>query len=265
MSTLQITILAIIQGITEFLPISSSGHLLVTPYLLGWKDQGLLMDVAVHVGTLGAVIVYLRRDVTDMAMAPFRLGSDEGRRGLVMIFYLVAATIPIVIAGFLVKQHFGNGIRSVALTGWATLGFGVLLYLSDRVGMTYRRMEHMKLGAAVAIGLSQILALIPGASRSGTTMTAARFLGFERSEAARFSMLLSIPAILGAGTLGTLDVIESGDAQLQADVLLAIVLSFVAALVSIMLMMRWLARATFMPFVIYRLVLGTALLVWWYW
>lgn len=265
MSTLQITILALVQGITEFLPISSSGHLVVTPYLLGWKDQGLLIDVAVHVGTLGAVIVYLRRDVTNMAMAPFRMGRDESKRDLMMIFYLVAATIPVVIAGYVFKKHFGNGIRSVAVTGWATVGFGVLLYLADRVGMTYRRMEHMKLGPAVAIGLAQILALIPGASRAGTTMTAARFLGFERSDAARFSMLMSIPAILGAGTLGTLDVIESGDARLQADVLLAVALSFVAALVSIMLMMRWLARATFMPFVIYRLVLGTALLVWWYW
>ena len=145
-----------------------------------------------------------------------------------------------------------------------TIGFGILLWVSDHVGMTVRRVEHLSLWNALFIGVAQVLALIPGTSRSGITMTAGRFLGLERAEAARFSLLLSIPTILGAGVLGGLELRESSDIQLGQDVLLAIGLSFVAGLISIAVMMHWLSRAGFTPFVIYRLLLGGALLYWIY-
>lgn len=264
MSTFQIVVLAIVQGITEFLPISSSGHLALTPHVAGWRDQGLLIDVAVHVGTLGAVIVYLWRDIVSMTRGVFLPHRTEDSHGRRLVFLLVVATIPVVIAGFLVKQYAGAGLRSVPVIAWATLGFGVLLYFADRFGPTTKRFEAMTIGPALGIGLAQVLALIPGASRAGTTMMAARMFGFDRRDTARFSMLLSIPAIVGAGTLAGVDLIEGGDVRLQADAALAAALAFGTALVSIMLMMRWLARATFTPFVIYRILLGGGILVWWY-
>jgi len=147
---------------------------------------------------------------------------------------------------------------------WATLGFGVLLWVADRTGMTIRRIEHMGYGEALVIGLSQVLALIPGTSRSGITMTAARMLGYERAEAARFSMLLSIPTILAAGLLTGLDLYESGDVQLSLDALIAGGLAFATALIAIVAMMGWLKRASFLPFVLYRILLGGGLLIWIY-
>lgn len=264
LSTLQIVVLAIVQGITEFLPISSSGHLLMTPHVFGWPDQGLLIDVAVHVGTLGAVIAYLWRDIVAMASGVLRPGREESKQGVKLFFYVAVASVPVVVAGLLFKLYLGDGLRTIAVTGWATLVFGVLLYLADRIGSTVRSLDHMTIGPALGIGVAQIFALIPGASRAGMTIMAARMLGFERRDAARFSMLMSIPAILGAGTLATLDLIESGNAALRADAALAAVLAFCTALIAIAAMMRWLSRATFTPFVIYRIVLGAAILIWWY-
>ena len=264
MSTLQIVVLAIVQGITEFLPISSSGHLVLTPHLAGWRDQGLLIDVAVHVGTLGAVIAYLWRDVVTMARGVLLPHRDDGRAGRRLFFYIAAATVPVVVAGLLVKEFAGDGLRSIPVIAWATLGFGVVLYAADRWGATARRMDAMTLAPALLIGVAQIFALIPGASRAGMTMTAARMLGFDRQSAARFSMLLSIPTIIAAGTLATRDLVKSGDVQLQADAALAAGLAFVTALIAIILMMRWLARQTFTPFVVYRILLGGGLLIWWY-
>lgn len=262
LTLLQIVVLAVVQGITEFLPVSSSGHLVLTPVLFGWPDQGLTLDVAVHVGTLGAVIVYLWREVWMILRGMTRLLAgrfDEGARlaGLVVI-----ASIPVVIAGFLVKQYAGDALRTPAVIGWSFIGFGILLYLGDRFGLTILRIPHMTVGAAFCIGVAQIFALIPGASRAGTTITMARLLGFERREAARFSMLLSIPAIAGAGALLGKDVMASGDAILQANVVLAAGLAFAAALVAIAAMMWWLQRQSYMPFVFYRIALGVAIL--WY-
>ena len=160
----------------------------------------------------------------------------------------------------MIAKYAGGMLRSVEIIGWTTLGFGLLLGLADRVGMTVRRLEHMSYGSALAIGMAQVLALIPGTSRSGITMTMARFLGFERADAARFSLLLSIPAIAGAGTLTGIDLWQSGDVSLTRDVLIAAGLSFASALVAITLMMTWLKHAGFMPFVVYRILLGALLL-----
>ena len=166
--------------------------------------------------------------------------------------------------GLVVRYDLAERLRDPAVIGWATLGFGIVLYLADRLGMTIRRLEHMTFGAALAIGLAQVLALIPGTSRSGITMTAARFLGFERAEAARFSLLLAIPTIIAAGAAEGREVYLAGDLALGADAVLAAGLSFAFAFLAIAVMMRWLARATFTPFVVYRVVLGLGLLYWVY-
>lgn len=261
MTLIQIVVLAVIQGITEFLPISSSGHLALTPVLLGWRDQGLIIDVAVHVGTLGAVIIYLWRDIWAILQGLIRLPTgriDDGARlaGLILL-----ASIPVIVVGFAVKLWLGDALRTPAVIGWSFIGFGLLLYVCDRMGLTILKIEHMKSGGALMIGLAQVLALIPGASRAGVTITMARMLGYERRDAARFSMLLSIPAIAGAGTLAVLDLIESGDAALQSSALFAALLSLVAALLAITVMMGWLRRASFTPFVYYRIAVG-ALILW---
>ena len=257
---LHIVILSLIQGITEFLPISSSGHLVLVPALTGWVDQGLTIDVAVHVGTLLAVILYFWRDVLAMIQGVLNVLRGRVDHHARLAGLIVLATLPVIGAGYFLNDYGMEGLRSVTIIGWATLGFGVVLYLTDKLGMTLRRMEHLGISDAVVIGLSQVLALIPGTSRSGITMSAARLLGVERSDAARFSMLLSIPTIVGAGLLKGLELYQSGDAQLTSDAILAAGLSFVSALVAVFLLMAWLKRSDFTPFVIYRVILGVGLL-----
>lgn len=264
MSLLQIVVLAVVQGITEFLPISSSGHLVLTSRVLGWPDQGLLIDIAVHAGTLFAVIAYFWRDLWEMTLGA--VGLFTGRRSPAqrLIGGLAIATVPVVLAGYFGIDYINDVLRSVELIAWTTLGFGILLWVVDRLCMTVRRLEHMTYGGALFVGLAQVLALLPGTSRSGITMTACRFLGMERRDAARFSMLMSIPTILGATVLASLKIYEAGDLALGLDALIAAALAFITALVAIAFMMRWLMHATFTPFVIYRILLGIALLYWVY-
>jgi undecaprenyl-diphosphatase len=263
-SLIQIVVLAVVQGITEFLPISSSGHLVLTSHVLGWPDQGLLIDVAVHAGTLLAVMVYFWRDLWEMTLGA--VGLFTGRRSPAqrLIACLIVGTIPVVLAGYFGIDYVESVLRSVELIAWTTLGFGILLWIVDRLCMTVRRIEHMTYGGALFIGLTQVLALLPGTSRSGITMTACRMLGMGRREAARFSMLLSIPTILGAAILASLKIYEAGDITLRLDAALAAALAFFTALAAIAIMMRWLMHATFTPFVIYRILLGLGLLYWVY-
>lgn len=260
MTLIQIVTLAVIQGITEFLPISSSGHLALTPTFMNWKDQGLALDVAVHVGTLGAVIVYLWRDIWQIMRGLFRLFAGRIDDGARLAWLVIIASIPVIVVGFSVKMFLGDAMRTPLVIGWAFIGFGILLYLSDRLGLTIKRIPHMSTGAAFLIGIAQSFAIIPGASRAGTTITMARMLGFERRDAARFSMLISIPAIVGAGVLLGKDVLDSGDTVLQGNVVLAAAFAFVAALFAIVAMMFWLRRQTYTPFVFYRIVVGVAIL-----
>lgn len=258
---LHIVVLALVQGITEFLPISSSGHLVLVPWIAGWPDQGVTMDVAVHVGTLGAVMAYLWRDIASILKGLWALlkgkGMDDGAR---LGFFLVLGTLPVIGAGYWMHKNMPDGIRSIEIIGWATLGFGVFLWLVDRFGLTLRRMEHLKLFDVIIIGVSQCIALIPGTSRSGITMAAGRMLGMERPDCARFSMLLSIPTIIGAGVLKGFDLYKSGDDVQISTALTGAAFSFVAAFIAIALMMAWLRRASFTPFVIYRVALGGFLL-----
>ncbi|TVR79480.1 MAG: undecaprenyl-diphosphate phosphatase [Rhodospirillales bacterium] len=261
MATIHLVVLAIVQGITEFLPISSSAHLILVPVVFGWPDQGLLLDVAVHVGSLGAVLVYFWRDVVAMLAGLLDLVRGRLTAHGVLVGLVIAGTIPVVIAGFLLDGRLLEAFRDIRVIGWTTLGFGILLYVADRWAGTLRQLPDLKLRDAVFIGFAQMLALIPGTSRSGITMTAARMLGIERTDAARFALLLSMPTILGAGVLQGADLYAAGDAQLTGAVIMAMALAFVSALVAIAVMMAWLRRATFTPFVVYRVVLGVILLV----
>jgi len=261
---IQLAVIAIIQGITEFLPISSSGHLILIPSLTGWPDQGLVIDVAVHVGTLGAVMVYLWRDIWLMILGIAQPGHIRRNPGLRLIAQLALATVPLVIAGYVIYRYAGSTLRSAEVVGWSMLGFGALLYFADRYTVTINRLEHMTWGRAFLIGIAQIFALIPGASRAGTTITMSRVLGFERTDAARFSMLLSIPAIFASGGAVTKDLIDSGAEHVLADAVVAGAMSFFAAFIAVVLMMRWLRRASFTPFVIYRFALGGLILAWVY-
>jgi len=269
---LHILILALVQGVTEFLPVSSSGHLVLAWDFFdraGWQvsqqagSDRLIMDIAVHVGTLAAVCVYFWRDLWFMTQGLAKLLTGQWTAGARLAFLVILATLPVVAVGFAFKDFITGTLHdSVTIVAWTTIGFGFLLLFADRLGMTVRRVEHLTVFQALSIGAAQILALIPGTSRSGITMTAARFFGYERAEAARFSLLLSIPAILGAATLAGLDLRATGDLTFQYEVLTAMAIAFVAALLAISLMLRWLRYAGFTPFVIYRIALGVALLFW---
>ncbi len=261
--------LALVQGITEFLPISSSGHLDLT--WIAYRGLGevppevdprqqLVLDVAVHVGTLGAVCLYYWRDLAAMLLG--LLGLARGRRDPAarLAGLLIIATLPVLLVGYLVKDWLPAIKGDLALIGWTTLGFGILLWLADRSGVTLRRVGDLTLVDALLIGLAQVLALVPGTSRSGITMTAGRLLGMERAEAARFSLLMSIPTIAAAGLFAGMELREIGSASFSADALIAAAMAFAAALAAIALMMAWLKRASFLPFVVYRILLGGLIL-----
>jgi undecaprenyl-diphosphatase len=261
---LHLFVLSLVQGLTEFLPISSSGHLVLTWKVLGSqapeRDQ-LIVDIAVHVGTLAAVCGYFRRDIADMVAGLVAGLAGRPTAGTRLALFVGLASLPVIAAGFLLKDVVDDLLRNTQVIAWATLGFGVLLYVADKAGPRTRALSAMRWADALIVGLMQVLALIPGTSRSGITMTAGRLLGYDRREAARFSMLLAIPAIAGAGTLAGLDVYQSGDLALGLDALIAAAMAFAAAWAAIALLMRWLAVASFTPFVVYRIALGGLLLL----
>lgn len=257
---MQIATVALVQGITEFLPISSQAHLILIPHLTGWCDQGLVIDIGVHMGTLFAVVVYFWRDCLGLVRGAGEAILFRRTELATRAIHILVATVPALAAGFVLRSQLGFEFRNIAVIGWTTLGFGILLWAADRWCGRELEMGHMTCRRALFIGCAQALALIPGTSRSGITMTAARMLGFERGEAARFSLLMAVPVILGAGTLATLDLLRSGNGQLTAATGIAAVLSFLAALITIAVLMRWVARASFAPFAVYRIILGFALL-----
>lgn len=263
MSFLHLLIIALVQGITEFLPISSSGHLILIPQLTGLPDQGLAIDVAVHVGTLAAIIAYFARDVWALARGGFSLtGLVKAPADKRRFLYILVGTIPTGVVGVAFKTlGVTEYLRSAELVAFTLIFYAGLLYVADRRGAETRTFEDMTLKDALIVGAAQALALIPGTSRSGVTMTAARFLGFSRIESARFSFLLSIPAIAGAGLLVGLDIAEAGEA-LQRDALIAGGLTFLVAIGAMMFLMAWLRRASMTIFVVYRVALGLGILVW---
>lgn len=262
MSEIQILVLALVQGLTEFLPISSSGHLILAPYLFGFPDQGLAFDVAVHLGTLIAVVAYFRRDITQItrawfsSFAPGRAATPHSRLG----WAIIIGTLPVVVAGLMLKPLVEGELREPWVIALATIAFGLLLGWADLRARRRRDIDGLSIGDALLIGASQILALIPGTSRSGITMTAALLLGFTREAAARFSFLLAIPTILASSAVITLDLLESGSTVDWAALGLGVVLSGIAAYLVIFLFLRLIERIGMWPFVVYRLVLGGLIL-----
>jgi len=263
MPLFQLILVAVIQGLTEFLPVSSSGHLILLPGLSGIEDQGLAIDVAVHVGTLFAVILFFWSDVKLALAGTGRLLRGKlDTAGAFLALCLAIATVPVVIAGLVLHvTGLADAMRSVAVIGWTMLIFGIVLYWADQTGAQERTAERWMLRHAVVMGLWQAVALIPGTSRAGITITGARLLGYGRSDAARLSMLMSIPTIMASGALLGLDVIGQADMALARDAAIAAAFAFVAALLALGVMMRLLRSVSFTPYVIYRVILGVVLLV----
>lgn len=263
MTNIQIFYLSLLQGITEFLPVSSSGHLILLSKFSHFPDQGLALDVAVHVGSIIAVMIYFSSSIWEMIKGVIKTRfipsfKNEGSR---LFWLIVLGTIPAVLAGLALKSYGMDWLRSSKIIGWTILCYGLLLFIADTFSMTIRQIKHMGVLDAVLIGCAQCLALIPGTSRSGITITMARFLGLERREAAKFSMLLSIPAILAAATLTGWEVWQEGNFQEIAWMFDGVVYSYVASIIAIYVVMWWLKKSTFLPFVIYRIVLGSILLL----
>ncbi len=272
MDFFQVFILSIIQGITEFLPISSSGHLILLPELTDWPDQGLLMDVSVHVGTLLAVLLYFWRDTKGLFLGFFAtLGIRPAKmavRGTLydrLFMVIVIATLPVVGFGYLIKtMDWNDPMRNATVIGVTSIVFGLLLYVVDQKCERRRGVENVGIKEGLFMGLAQAIALIPGTSRSGITMTAGRYLGMRREDAARFSMLMAIPTILAAGTLLIKDALEAGYNDTIGDALIGGTTSFVVAIATIHFLMQWLKQASMTIFVVYRVLLGAGLLYWVY-
>ena len=262
MPLLHLLLVAVIQGITEFLPISSSGHLILLPQLTGLDDQGLAIDVAVHVGTLFAVCLYFWGDVKVAVHGAGRLIRGKvDTQAAFLALCLATATIPVLIAGLALKlAGIDEALRSVAVIGWTMLVFGMVLWWADLKSPQTLPAGEWSLRHAVIMGLWQVLALIPGTSRAGITITGARFLGYERHDAAKLSMLMAIPVILASGLLLAADVVGQADMALARDATIAAVFAFLAALLALSVMMPLARRISFTPYVIYRVVLGLILL-----
>lgn len=263
-------ILALVQGITEFLPISSSGHLMLVHEIFyddkadavsNLWEKHLVMDVAVHVGTLFSVLVYFRKDVAVMFSGLWDgMRGDTQSDGFKLDLYVIVASIPVIAAGLALHKLKPDWLLAVEIVAWTTLIFGILLWWVDSKPV-HKTIKDMNFKDSLLIGFAQSLALVPGTSRSGITMTMSRFLGYSRAESAHFSLLLAIVAIGGAGSLGALELIQSENQSIGVDALLAAVIAFISGLIAISLMMKWLERSTFLPFVVYRIALGLILLV----
>ncbi|MCU7906478.1 MAG: undecaprenyl-diphosphate phosphatase [Candidatus Thiodiazotropha sp. (ex Epidulcina cf. delphinae)] len=263
MELLQIFILAALQGLTEFLPISSSAHLILAPRVIGYADQGLAFDVAVHVGTLAAVVGYFRHEVITISSDYFRswanpdIRSGASRLG----WMIIIATLPVGLFGLLMKSLVETDLRSPMVIAVTTIGFGILLLIADRYGRRQRDEYSIRWPDALIIGLFQALAVIPGTSRSGSTITAGLFLGLTRKAASRFSFLISIPTILMSGGLLTLDLIHSDAPVDWSSLMLGAGLAFITAYLCIHYFLRFIENIGMLPFVVYRLILGGLILL----
>jgi len=263
--TAQAIWLALLQGLTEFLPISSSAHLILVPRLMGWPDQGLVFDIAVHVGTLLAVVVYFRKELAQMTRSWLASiagkGMDDEAR---LAWSIILGTVPVIIAGLLFADAVETTLRSPMVIAITTIGFGVLLWVADRNAADTRTEYSLGWGEVLSIGVAQAIALIPGTSRSGITMTAGLFLGMTRQSAARFSFLLSIPTIMMGGLHEGLKIFEGG-VQFDAGILLTgIAVSAVSAWLVIHFFLKLISKMGMLPFVVYRLLLGAVLLLLFY-
>ncbi|TQV84105.1 undecaprenyl-diphosphate phosphatase [Exilibacterium tricleocarpae] len=259
MDLVQVILLALVQGITEFLPISSSAHLILPKEVLGWPDQGLGFDVAVHLGSLIAVLSYFRRDIVEITAAWFqsfgRQGATEHSR---LGWFIIWGTVPAGLAGLFLHDFIETNLRSMAVIAATTIIFGLLLGWADKTGKRQLQLSDLTLPLVVIIGCCQALAMVPGTSRSGITITAALILGFQRDAAARFSFLLSIPIIALSGGYLALGLLDDSDTD-WASIILGAVVAAVSAYFCIYYFLSFINRIGMMPFVVYRLILGGVL------
>lgn len=255
-------ILGLVQGLGEFLPISSSAHLIITPWLFNWRDPGLGFDVALHWGTLLAVVVYFRNDIWLLAKGFVHslFKSTRNFQGNVyqkLSWLIILASIPAAVIGKLLEKQADEALRSPLLIAFTMLGFGIVLALADRFGKKLKNLDHIKPGHALLIGCSQALALIPGVSRSGSTMTTGLILGLKRADAARFSFLMAIPITFGAGLLKIKD-FHNG--VTTPELIVGFITSAIVGFLSIRFLLRLLAKKDFTLFVGYRIAFAVLIL-----
>ncbi|CAN5770674.1 MAG: undecaprenyl-diphosphate phosphatase [Iamia sp.] len=262
MSFVEAIVLGIVQGLTEFLPISSSGHLRIVPALFGWDDPGAAFTAVTQLGTVLAVVVYFRDDLWRVGTTWLRSLRDPKLRSTLdarLGWYLILATVPISVFGLAFKDQIESGARDLRLIGTTLILLGIVLYVAERVGRQTRGIDTVDTRSAVIVGLAQAMALVPGVSRSGATISAGLFLDFDRESAARFSFLLSIPAVVLSGVVTAPD-ITSGDGPGLAATIVATVLAFVVGYAAIAWFLRYLAHHSVTIFVIYRIALGLLVL-----
>ncbi len=253
-------ILSIIQGITEFIPVSSTAHMILAGKLFGVKTAGRMTEVSLHIGTLAVVLLYFKNDIKDFFQGFLKLFSGEITKGFNRFLMIVIATVPVVVAGYVVNTYFDKSFRSLSVMAWTSIFFGMLLLFVDKSSPTTKKYESMTYKDAVIIGLLQVLALVPGSSRLGTTIIGARLLGYDRVGAARFSFLLSIPVIIGAMTLLIIKNNGQGGLQISFDTLSGLVIAFVVGYIALRFVMFYLKKHTFLPVAVYRIALGIYIL-----
>ena len=257
-----IIILSLIQGITEFLPISSSAHLIIIPEFFLNIDSSRGFDVSLHFGSLLAVIYYLKKDLMKIILDTMYFKIDN--EGFIILKNLIISTIPVIIVGFLVHVNNFDIIRSLEVIGWTTLIFGILLGIADRNLKVIKYFKSLNLKDALVIGIAQTLAIIPGTSRSGIVITAGLYIGFSRVDASKYSLLLSIPVILAATTLESINLFIEKGFFFNNEMIVGIILSFCVALITIRLFMKWINKASLKIFVAYRIMLGILILIYAY-
>jgi len=261
MTELQVIILAIVQGLTEFLPISSSGHLVLVPVFFGWTDQGLAFDVAVHFGSLIAVMLFFRKDILALLRGSVQvLGANVATTEARMALGIALGTIPAALAGLMFVDWIEANLRSPAVIVFTLSGYAILMVLADRLGRRNRDISGIRIKDAVLIGVAQALALVPGTSRSGVTITAAMALGFERQDAARFSFLLAVPVILLASVYSFIGLLRTEATVAWGQLAIGVVVSAIVAYLSIEFFMRFVSRIGLLPFAIYRMILAAVIL-----
>ncbi|MGB4430015.1 MAG: undecaprenyl-diphosphatase UppP [Thermacetogeniaceae bacterium] len=257
MTIWQSVVMGLVQGLGEFLPISSSAHLVLVPWFFNWLDPGLTFDIALHIGTLIAVIAYFWRDWVKLIRGAFQgTKSNEGR----LFWYLVLATIPGAIMGLLLEEKAETVFRNPVLIAVMLIVLGVILYWADRKGRKLTDVNNISLGQSLMIGISQALAIIPGVSRSGITMTTGLLLGLTREGAARFSFLLSAPVIFGAGLIKVPDILAN-PGMINTPFLIGMLVSALSGAASIGFLLKYVQKKDFLPFVWYRFLLGSVVLL----
>jgi undecaprenyl-diphosphatase len=257
---LKAAVLGLIQGLTEFLPISSSAHLRIFPDLFGWGDPGAAFTAVIQIGTELAVLIYFRKDIWRIASAwvrslfrPAERGSLDSRMG----WYIIVGSIPIVVLGVLLKDTIEQDFRNLWIIGTTLIVLGILLGVADRISKSDHKIENMSLRHSVLMGCAQTLALVPGVSRSGATITMGRLLGYDREAATRYAFLLAIPAVVGAGLFELPEIPHGDNAYGPMPTLIATGVSFIVGYAAIAWLLRYVSTNSYLPFVIYRIGLGT--------